>query len=102
MQIIREIFASRRSAGRPVLSFEFVPTKTAEGERTLMEKTIPALCALKPDYCSVTYGAGGSTREKTLGIVARIQNDLADGVSIDGISAGAAGNGAAIRDGFAS
>lgn len=40
-----------------------------------MEKTIPALCQLKPDYCSVTYGAGGSTREKTLGIVARIQND---------------------------
>lgn len=75
MQLIRDIFASRRSTGRPVLSFEFFPTKTVEGERTLMEKTIPALGALKPDYCSVTYGAGGSTREKTLGIVARIQND---------------------------
>jgi methylenetetrahydrofolate reductase (NADPH) len=75
VQFIREILASRRAAGRPVLSFEFFPTRTEEGERTLMEKTIPALCALKPDYCSVTYGAGGSTREKTLGIVARIQND---------------------------
>jgi methylenetetrahydrofolate reductase (NADPH) len=75
VQFIRDLFASRRASGRPVISFEFFPTRTDEGERTLMEKTIPALCALKPDYCSVTYGAGGSTREKTLGIVARIQND---------------------------
>ena len=75
MQFIRDIFAAKQAAKRPVISFEFFPTKTDEGERTLMEKTIPALCALKPDYCSVTYGAGGSTREKTLGIVARIQND---------------------------
>jgi methylenetetrahydrofolate reductase (NADPH) len=74
VQLIRDIYAARRAAGRPVLSFEFFPTKTDEGERTLMEKTIPALCQLKPDFCSVTYGAGGSTREKTLGIVARIQN----------------------------
>lgn len=58
-----------------MISFEFFPTKTEEGERTLMQKTIPALCELKPDFCSVTYGAGGSTREKTLGIVSRIQND---------------------------
>jgi methylenetetrahydrofolate reductase (NADPH) len=75
MQFIRDLFAAKRAAQRPVISFEFFPTKTDEGERTLMEKTIPALCALKPDYCSVTYGAGGGTREKTLGIVARIQND---------------------------
>jgi methylenetetrahydrofolate reductase (NADPH) len=75
VQFIRDIFAAKRATGKPVVSVEFFPTKTDEGERTLMEKTIPALCALKPDYCSVTYGAGGSTREKTLGIVARIQND---------------------------
>jgi len=75
MQFIRDIFAAQRATGQPVISFEFFPTKTDEGERTLMEKTIPALCQLKPDYCSVTYGAGGSTREKTLGIVARIQNE---------------------------
>lgn len=75
MPFIREIFASARSARRPVVSLEFFPTKTAEGERTLLEKTIPALGRLNPDFCSVTYGAGGSTREKTLGIVDRIQRE---------------------------
>ena len=75
MQLIRDLIAAKRAARRPVISFEFFPTKTPEGERTLLEKTIPSLCQLKPDFCSVTYGAGGSTREKTLGIVARIQND---------------------------
>ena len=61
--------------GRPVVSFEFFPTKTDEGERTLLEKTIPALRQLEPDFCSVTYGAGGGTREKTLAIVDRIQRE---------------------------
>jgi methylenetetrahydrofolate reductase (NADPH) len=75
MRFIRDIFAARRAANRPVVSFEFFPTKTPEGERTLLEKTIPALSQLKPDFCSVTYGAGGSTREKTLTIVDRIQRD---------------------------
>jgi methylenetetrahydrofolate reductase (NADPH) len=74
MQLIRDIYDSGRS-DRPVISFEFFPTKSPEGERTLLEKTIPALSALKPDYCSVTYGAGGSTREKTLSIVDRIQRE---------------------------
>ena len=73
MRFIRDIFADARQARRPVISFEFFPTKTPEGERTLLEKTIPALGELKPDFCSVTYGAGGSTREKTLTIVDRIQ-----------------------------
>src|SRR5688500_19626419 len=73
MRFIRDIFAGAREARRPMISFEFFPTKTPEGERTLLEKTIPALGQLKPDFCSVTYGAGGSTREKTLAIVDRIQ-----------------------------
>ena len=85
MRFIRDIFAeARRKARRPVISFEFFPTKTPEGERTLLEKTIPALGQLKPDFCSVTYGAGGSTREKTLAIVDRIQREqqlTADGAS---------------------
>lgn len=75
MRFIRDIFAARPAGARPVVSFEFFPTKTDEGERNLLETTIPALCQLRPDFCSITYGAGGGTREKTLGIVARIQNE---------------------------
>jgi methylenetetrahydrofolate reductase (NADPH) len=75
IQLIRDIFATARTTGRPVVSFEFFPTKTEEGERALLEKTIPALQELHPDFCSVTYGAGGGTREKTLGIVDRIQRE---------------------------
>src|SRR6188768_764915 len=75
MRFIRDVLADARQARRPVISFEFFPTKTPEGERTLLEKTIPALGQLKPDFCSVTYGAGGSTREKTLTIVDRIQRE---------------------------
>ncbi|HVY69422.1 MAG TPA: methylenetetrahydrofolate reductase [NAD(P)H] [Verrucomicrobiae bacterium] len=75
MQLIRDIHAARRAAGKPVVSFEFFPPKTDEGDHNLLEKTIPALMAVKPDYCSVTYGAGGSTRDKTLTIVERIQKD---------------------------
>ena len=75
MQFVRELYAARRSTDRPVVSFEFFPPKTDEGDRNLLEKTLPALLATKPDYCSVTYGAGGSTREKTLMIVDRIQRE---------------------------
>lgn len=49
-------------------SFEFFPVKTDEGQAKLMT-TFAELNALNPKYFSVTYGAGGSTRERTLGIV---------------------------------
>src|SRR5262245_21379180 len=75
MRLIRDIYGDAQQTKRPVISFEFFPTKTPEGERTLLEKTIPALGLLKPDFCSVTYGAGGSTRDKTLSIVDRIQRE---------------------------
>src|SRR3954471_5490872 len=73
MQFVRDIYAAKAATGQPVISFEFFPPKTEEGDRNLLEKTLPALLQTKPDYCSVTYGAGGSTREKTLMIVDRIQ-----------------------------
>ncbi|MEO5804466.1 MAG: methylenetetrahydrofolate reductase [NAD(P)H] [Verrucomicrobiota bacterium] len=75
MRFIRDIYTEASDAQRPVISLEFFPTKTEEGERNLLEKTIPALRQLNPDFCSVTYGAGGSTRDKTLMIVDRIQRE---------------------------
>ena len=73
--MVRDIYAEKQTAGKPVISFEFFPPKTDEGDRALLEKTIPALAQTRPDYCSVTYGAGGSTRDKTLLIVDRIQKE---------------------------
>jgi methylenetetrahydrofolate reductase (NADPH) len=73
MQWVRDIYAAKRAAGKPVISFEFFPPKTDEGDRALLERTIPTLLEARPDYCSVTYGAGGTTRDKTLRIVDCIQ-----------------------------
>jgi len=73
MQFIRDIYTAKRAARQPVISFEFFPPRTNEGDRNLLEKHIPALIQARPDFCSVTYGAGGSTRDKTLMIVDRIQ-----------------------------
>jgi methylenetetrahydrofolate reductase (NADPH) len=73
MHFIRDIYAAKALAGQPVISFEFFPPKTEEGVRNLLDKHIPALFEARPDYCSVTYGAGGSTRDKTLTIVDAIQ-----------------------------
>ncbi len=73
MQFIRDIYAAKRAAKQPVVSLEFFPPKTDEGDRNLLEKHIPALRAARPDFCSVTYGAGGATRDKTLKIVDCIQ-----------------------------
>jgi len=75
MHFIRDIYEAKGKARQPVVSFEFFPPKTDEGDRSLLEKQIPALMAVHPDFCSVTYGAGGSTREKTLMIVDRIQRE---------------------------
>jgi methylenetetrahydrofolate reductase (NADH) len=73
VQFIRDIYAAKIAAKKPVISFEFFPPKTEEGDRALLEKQIPLLAQAKPDYCSVTYGAGGTTRDKTLNIVDAIQ-----------------------------
>jgi methylenetetrahydrofolate reductase (NADPH) len=63
------------SLGLPTLSFEFFPPKSEAGFSQLYQ-AIDELHPLKPSYVSVTYGAGGSTRQKTVDLVERIQNEL--------------------------
>jgi methylenetetrahydrofolate reductase (NADPH) len=63
------------AAEQPVFSFEFFPPKTDEGERRL-RATLQELAALEPDFVSVTYGAGGSTRERTVEITKWIKQEL--------------------------
>ena len=59
---------------RPAISFEFFPPKTEEMERNLWE-VINRLAPLTPNFVSVTYGAGGSTRERTHSTIARILSE---------------------------
>jgi methylenetetrahydrofolate reductase (NADPH) len=59
----------------PTLSFELFPPKNPAGWGTLYA-TLAEISKLAPDYISVTYGAGGSTRAKTVDLVARIQGEL--------------------------
>lgn len=71
---ITDILRFARERGEPVFSFEFFPPKTDEGVRQLFE-TVEALRPLGPAYVSVTYGAGGSTRARTLELVTRLKRE---------------------------
>lgn len=61
--------------GRPVYSFEFFPPKSDEAAEALMESVDDLKGMLAPDFVTVTYGAGGSTRARTLECVTRIQSE---------------------------
>jgi methylenetetrahydrofolate reductase (NADPH) len=67
---ISDLFTS----GKRLFSFEFFPPKTEAGAANLA-RTIRDLKALAPDFVSVTYGAGGSTRDLTVDLVTRIQRE---------------------------
>jgi methylenetetrahydrofolate reductase (NADPH) len=67
--------SDRLKDGFPVFSFEFFPPKTPEGEQKLWE-VLSELRALQPTFVSVTYGAGGSTRAKTVELTRRIKAEL--------------------------
>ncbi|MCW2638461.1 MAG: 5,10-methylenetetrahydrofolate reductase [Dactylosporangium sp.] len=62
-----------RSSG-PTFSFEFFPPKTADGERLLWQ-AIRELESLQPSFVSITYGAGGSTRDTTIALTERIATE---------------------------
>ncbi|HEY2167639.1 MAG TPA: methylenetetrahydrofolate reductase [NAD(P)H] [Jatrophihabitantaceae bacterium] len=70
MRTVRDCLAE----GRPTLSFEFFPPKKPEDEQRLW-RTIRELESLQPSFVSVTYGAGGSTRDRTIEITERIFAD---------------------------
>lgn len=67
---IKEILAE----GRPTLSFEVFPPKTEEKYESV-EKAAFAIASLKPDFMSVTYGAGGGTSQYTVSIVSKIKKE---------------------------
>ena len=61
------------SRQQPRISFEYFPPRTAEGQAKLLQETTPALNELDPAFFSVTYGAGGTTRDATQGVVSAIK-----------------------------
>jgi methylenetetrahydrofolate reductase (NADPH) len=70
-------FRASRHSTRPIrVSFEFFPPKTPEMEATLWS-SIERLAPLNPNFVSVTYGAGGSTRERTHSTVSRLVRETA-------------------------
>ena len=74
-EVAQRRVAQRPDASIPSLSFEYFPPKTREAEESLWNTT-KRLATLAPRFVSVTYGAGGSTRERTHRTVKRIQSEL--------------------------
>jgi methylenetetrahydrofolate reductase (NADPH) len=68
---VTEFWKTKR---KPTIAFEFFPPKTPKAAAGL-EKTVEALSALKPDFVSVTFGAGGSTREGSLQLARALRKD---------------------------
>ncbi len=68
-------FLNKLHQGTPTLSFEFYPPKNPDGWGTLYQ-TLGSVSRRAPDYVTVTYGAGGGTRRKTVDLVSRIQDEL--------------------------
>jgi methylenetetrahydrofolate reductase (NADPH) len=69
------LIRDRLAHKRPVFSFEFFPPRDEKGERILW-RSLEQLAPLGPDFVSVTYGAGGSTRSRTVELVGRIKREL--------------------------
>ena len=74
-----------RTSKKPTLSFELFPARTEKAAANL-EKAIDALAGLKPDFVSVTFGAGGSTREGSRQLLEKLKRDK--GLEVLGYFAG--------------
>jgi methylenetetrahydrofolate reductase (NADPH) len=72
---ISEVASARGAAGEPTLSFEFFPPKDETSEASLWI-AFEKLMAVSPDYVSVTYGAGGSNKERSLAVVDRMAKSV--------------------------
>ncbi len=72
---ITDLLRFARERGEPVFSFEFFPPKTDQGVASLFQ-AVDALRPLAPAYVCVTYGAGGSTRARTLELVKRLKHEV--------------------------
>lgn len=70
-----EVLTARGLNQQPSLSFEFFPPKDEEGAASLW-RSYDKLLEVSPDFVSVTYGAGGSNRETSLGVVDRMAKDI--------------------------
>jgi methylenetetrahydrofolate reductase (NADPH) len=71
---ISDLLRFARERGEPVFSFEFFPPRTDEGVKALFA-TVEALRPLAPAFVSVTFGAGGSTRARTVELVKRLKRE---------------------------
>ncbi len=69
------LIRDRLAHKRPVFSFEFFPPQTDKGLAALL-RSLERLAPLEPDFVSVTYGAGGSTRQRTVELVAKIRSEF--------------------------
>lgn len=67
-------FDQMYKSGKPDISVEFFPPKTPEGVEKLFDEIIPALNRLQPVYFSMTFGAGGATRDLTIELCGRMKN----------------------------
>lgn len=79
---------------KPRISFEYFPPKTEAGRDKLLNETTPVLNELSPEFFSVTYGAGGTTRDTTMGVVSAMSEagiDVAPHLSFGGDDEGAIG-----------
>lgn len=72
---ISAVSKARMALGEPTLSFEFFPPKDDAGEATLWN-SFEKLLEVSPDFVSVTYGAGGSNRERSLAVVDKMAKEV--------------------------